>query len=131
MRANERRRAILEAICERRFDTEGNLTFEFGVSRRTIVNDISEISCHYPIYTETGGIGGGGVYVKDWYSLDCKFFTDKQLEFLERILLYGKAERHTSVVTEHQPRVIEIAAVYLGVESQYYNENFCRNCAIF
>lgn len=94
MRANERRRAILEAICERRFDTEGNLAFEFGVSRRTIVNDISEISCHYPIYTETGGIGGGGVYVKDWYRLDCKFFTDKQLEFLERILLYLKGENY-------------------------------------
>ena len=90
MRANERRRAILEAICERRKDTEGNLAFEFGVSRRTIVNDISEISCHYPIYTETGGKDGGGVHVKEWYRLDCKFFTDKQLELLERIFVYLK-----------------------------------------
>lgn len=92
MRANERRRAILEAICERRKDTEGNLAFEFGVSRRTIVNDISEISCHYPIYTETRGKDGGGVHVKEWYRLDCKFFTDKQLELLERIFVYPKDE---------------------------------------
>ena len=74
MRANERRRAILETLCERRKDTEGNLAFEFGVSRRTIVSDILELSCHYPIYTVSGGIGGGGVYVEDWYRLDCKFF---------------------------------------------------------
>ena len=73
VRANERRRAILETLCERRRDTEVNLAFEFGVSRRTIVNDISELSLHYPISTVSGGIGGGGVYVEDWYRLDYKF----------------------------------------------------------
>ena len=40
MSANKRRRAILEALCERRFDTEVNLAFEFGVSKRTIATDI-------------------------------------------------------------------------------------------
>ena len=92
MSANKRRRAILEALCERRFDTEVNLAFEFGVSKRTIATDILELSCEYPIYTKTGGIGGGGVYVEEWYRLDCKFFTDKQLELAERILPYLEGE---------------------------------------
>ena len=88
MRANERRRAILETLCERRKDTEVNLAFEFGVSRRTIVNDILELS-----------IGGGGVYVEDWYRLDCKFFTDKQLELAERILPHLQGEDYETMLS--------------------------------
>ena len=99
MRANERRRAILETLCERRKDTEVNLAFEFGVSRRTIVSDILELSCHYPIYTVSGGIGGGGVYVEDWYRLDCKFFTDKQLELAERILPHLEGEDYETMLS--------------------------------
>lgn len=99
MRANERRRAILETLCERRKDTEVNLAFEFGVSRRTIVSDILELSCHYPIYTVSGGVGGGGVYVEDWYRLDCKFFTDKQLELAERILPHLEGEDYETMLS--------------------------------
>ncbi len=99
MSANERRRAILEALCERRFDTEVNLAFEFGVSKRTIASDILSLSCQYPIYTVTGGKGGGGVYVDEWYKLDCKFFTDKQLELVERILPYLQGEDYETMLT--------------------------------
>lgn len=95
MSANERRRAILEALCERRFDTQGNLAFEFGVTRRTIITDILVLSCNYPIYTTTGG--GGGVYVEEWYRLDCKFFTDKQLELAERLLPYLEGEDYETM----------------------------------
>lgn len=63
MSANERRRAILEALCMRRFDTQVNLAYEFGVTRQTIITDILVLSCDYPIYTTTGG--GGGVHVED------------------------------------------------------------------
>ena len=99
MSANERRRAILEALCERRFDTEVNLAFEFGVSKRTIATDILELSCNYPIYTVSGGIGGGGVYVEEWYRLDCKFFTDKQLELVERILPHLQGEDYETMLS--------------------------------
>lgn len=99
MSANERRRAILEALCERRFDTQGNLAFEFGVSSRTIANDILLLSCDYPIYTVTGGVGGGGVYVEEWYKLDCKFFTDKQLELAERLLPYLEGEDYETMLS--------------------------------
>ena len=39
MTASERRNAILEVLCFRRFDTVANLAFEFGVTDRTIRND--------------------------------------------------------------------------------------------
>ena len=97
MSANERRRAILEALCERRFDTQGNLAFEFGVTQRTIATDILVLSCYYPIYTVKGG--RGGVYVEDWYRLDCKFFTDKQLELAEKLLPHLQGEDHETMLS--------------------------------
>ena len=51
MTASERRNAILEVLCFRRFDTVANLAFEFGVTDRTIRNDILTLSLEYPIYT--------------------------------------------------------------------------------
>lgn len=47
MGASERRRAILEVLCQRRQDTRENLAHEFGVSLRTISNDIDELSRTY------------------------------------------------------------------------------------
>ena len=79
----ERRQALLELICERRFETIDNLAFEFGVERRTIRRDIEILSITYPIYT-TKGIGGG-VHIMDGYRLGRKYFTDSQTELLERI----------------------------------------------
>ncbi len=75
MRANERSRVILETLCERRKDTEVNLAFEFGVSRRTIVNDILELSCHY------------------------LFFTGKQLELAERVLPHLQGEDYETMLS--------------------------------
>ena len=54
MTASERRNAILEVLCFRRFDTVANLAFEFGVTDRTIRNDILTLSLEYPIYTTKG-----------------------------------------------------------------------------
>ena len=60
MTASERRNAILEVLCFRRFDTVANLAFEFGVTDRTIRNDILTLSLEYPIYTTKGN--GGGIH---------------------------------------------------------------------
>ncbi|MCM1219813.1 MAG: DeoR family transcriptional regulator [Lachnospiraceae bacterium] len=87
MPANERRRAILEALCVRRYDTQGNLAFEFGVTQRTIRHDILELSCTYPIYTVKGC--GGGVFVEEWYKLDQKFFTKEDVDLLLRLMPYA------------------------------------------
>lgn len=83
MSANERRKAILEVMCERRYDTRENLAFEFGVSKRTIENDVLMLSLEYPIYTTRGN--GGGIRVAEGYRLDRKYLTDKQSELLERL----------------------------------------------
>ena len=77
MGASERRRAILEVLCQRRQDTRENLAHEFGVSLRTISNDIDELSRTYPIIT-TRGKYGGGIKVLDGYRLDRKYLNPAQ-----------------------------------------------------
>lgn len=83
MTADERRRAIWEAIRVRRHDKIQNLAFEFGVSRRTIEYDVERLSLHYPVYTTKGT--GGGVHVEDWYKSDRIYLSEKEQRFLEQI----------------------------------------------
>ena len=56
MTASERRNAILEDLCMRRFERINNLAFQYGVTERTIRNDIMILSLEYPIYTAQGFI---------------------------------------------------------------------------
>ena len=90
MTAKERRKAILEALCSRRFETLDNFAFEFGVSARTIQNDICLLSLEYPIYTVQGN--GGGIRVDENFKLGRSYLKDEQQELLERLLpeLKGK-----------------------------------------
>lgn len=83
MTAEERRRAILEVLCQRRHETRENLAFEFGVSKRTIEYDVLRLSQSYPVYTTQGT--GGGIHVMDGYKLDGKYLTSDEREFLEGI----------------------------------------------
>lgn len=61
-----------------------NLAFEFGVSTRTIRNDIDILSLSYPIETIRGRYGGG-VKVADGYYLNRKYLKPEQQELLERL----------------------------------------------
>lgn len=90
MTANERRNAILEVLCLRKFETVENLAFEFGVTGRTIRSDILALSLEYPIYTSKGN--GGGIRVDDNYRLGKTYLTDEQQNLLNRLLpkLKGK-----------------------------------------
>ena len=83
MGASERRMEIIERLCERRFDTIGNLANEFRVSRNTIKNDILILSYSYPLYTIQGN--GGGVRLVDGYRLGMKYMTSKQTDLLEKL----------------------------------------------
>lgn len=85
MSANERRQSIIEALCERRYDNVGSLSQEFGVSIRTIKNDIEILTLSYPIETKRGK--GGGVHIADGYYLGMKYFTYEQSALLEKISL--------------------------------------------
>ena len=66
MTPSERREAILRVLCQRRQDKIDNLAEEFGVSVRTIKNDIEELTLAHPIETVRGRYGGG-VKVADGY----------------------------------------------------------------
>ncbi len=84
MTASERRNAILEVLCLRRFETVENLAFEFNVSGRTIRNDILSLSLEYPIYTTQGN--GGGIHVVEDFRLGKTYLKSEQQELLERLL---------------------------------------------
>ncbi|MBQ7340509.1 MAG: HTH domain-containing protein [Clostridia bacterium] len=90
MTANERRKAIIEVLCLRRFDTRENLAFEFGVVPRTIEKDIVILSTEYPIYTTQGR--GGGIHVVEGFRLNKDYLNDEQEELLTRLMpgLKGK-----------------------------------------
>ena len=47
MKANERRQALLEHLCEVRQSTLENLAFHFSVSLSTIRRDVLELSLSY------------------------------------------------------------------------------------
>ena len=75
----ERRVKMLEFLCERR----KTKVCEFGVSRRTVHNDLSVLSCSYPITLKRGT--NGGVRIADGFRLGRKYFTDSQLVLLEKV----------------------------------------------
>ena len=83
MTANDRRKALLEVLCERRRDTRENLANDFGVSKRTIEYDVLMLSCEYPICTKQGK--GGCIYVEDWFDLHKGSWSDKQYELLKKL----------------------------------------------
>lgn len=84
MGANERRRAILEVLCQRKQDTMKNLANEFHVSLRTICYDIDELTRNYPIVTIRGKYKGG-VKIADGYLLDQKYLNLEQRQLLKRL----------------------------------------------
>ena len=84
MNAMERRQAVLEALCERRHETLDNLAVEFNVSKRTICNDVLELSLTYPIYTVCGR-HGGGIYVDDGFYLGKQYLSPEQIAVLEQV----------------------------------------------
>ena len=79
MTASERRNAILEDLCMRRFERINNLAFQYGVTERTIRNDIMILSLEYPIYTAQGN--GGGIYVDKNFRLGKVFLKSEQQNY--------------------------------------------------
>jgi len=83
VRAIERRQAILELLCSRRYEKVNNLAFEFEVTEKTIRNDLMELSLTYPIYTQQGT--NGGVYVAEGFYLGTIYLNSEQKEVLEAL----------------------------------------------
>lgn len=85
MAAGERRKAILEALYQRREDKMINLAHEFGVSRQTIKNDIDVLSLDHPEIEVKAGRYGGGVFIKSGFRSDRKYLNPLEQELLERL----------------------------------------------
>ena len=81
--AVERRMNIVDILLIHRHVNIDKLSFEFNVSKRTIIRDIQILSYSFPIYT-TQGIGGG-VHIEDGYRLGMKYLTEEQASLLEKI----------------------------------------------
>ena len=82
MAALERRKKILAVLAQRRKVSCDELANEFGVSTRTIKNDVLELSLHHPIETVTGL--GGGISMMDGYYPDVIRMTVEMTELLKR-----------------------------------------------
>ncbi len=82
MRAEERRRLIMERLYQRREDTVPNLAQEFGVCKRTIESDIQTLSLTHPIETIRGR-HGGGIRVMDGCYSDRRYLTESEQSTLE------------------------------------------------
>lgn len=96
MSAIERRKQIIELLCQRRHDTAENLSFEFNVSKKTIYRDVLELSLSYPIYIEQGY--QGGIYIAEGYYLDKQFLTNEQENLLREL---------TGTVNESQAKILQ------------------------
>ena len=87
MGASERRMQMIKVLYSRRYETMGNLAFEFGVSLRTVQRDIDEITTIIPIYIKTGRYGGG-VYVMEQFNLGKLNLQDVEIEILNKVYIY-------------------------------------------
>lgn len=92
MGADDRRRAILRYLCRNRFATIAYLAEVFSVSERTIRRDIETLSLNEPIYTQAGRYGGG-VYVMEGYYMDNIYFSDQELQIMQKLLAYVTIHR--------------------------------------
>ena len=82
--AIERRQRILEYLSDFRQATYSELANEFGVSKNTIVTDISELSCSAPIFTVSGN--KGGIRVADGWYIGRRYLRDSQEEFIRKLM---------------------------------------------
>lgn len=97
MKALERRQAIIELLCERRYEKISNLAFEFGVSWRTICRDIQELSLSYPIYTECSR-GKAGVYIEEGYYLGKQYLREDEEELIQNLIAEKTGEDRVRLV---------------------------------
>ena len=97
MKALERRQALIEQLCERRYEKILNLAFEFGVSWRTICRDIQELSLSYPIYTDCSR-GKAGVYIEEGYYLGKQYLREDEEELIQKLISNSTGEDRTRLI---------------------------------
>ena len=97
MKALERRQALIELLCERRYEKISNLAFEFDVSWRTICRDIQELSLSYPIYTDCSR-WKSGVYIEEGYYLGKQYLREDEEELIQKLISNSTGEDRTRLI---------------------------------
>ena len=97
MKALERRQALIELLCERRYEKISNMAFEFDVSWRTICRDIQELSLSYPIYTDCNR-GKAGVYIEEGYYLGKQYLREDEEELIQKLISNSTGEDRTRLI---------------------------------
>ena len=82
--ALERRQQMLEYLSDHRFTTYSELASKFGISRRTAVRDLEELTCSAPIFTVSGK--GGGIRVADGWYISRRYLRDEHESFLRELM---------------------------------------------
>ena len=88
MNTADRRNEIVGILSVRRRTTAKELADEFGVTVRTIQNDIQALSPGFPIYTKQGG--DGGIFIREDYRPYTNSLAPLELKVLCE--LYGQTE---------------------------------------
>lgn len=109
MNTADRRIEIISILTVRRRTTAKELAEEFGVSTRTIQNDIQALSPGFPIYTKAGG--DGGIFMAEHYRPYNNTLTRHELEILQE--LHDSAEEHHKrllwqIICKYGPHNIEV-----------------------
>ena len=94
MTMNERRAEIMRILVARRATTMPVLARTFGVTTRTIQNDILALTVDYPLETKQGN--GGCVKVADWYHPHRNILSSEQQGVLSDLL--GVCDAHQANV---------------------------------
>ena len=80
----------MDLLCDRRYETANNLAALFGVTARTIRNDITALSCTYPIQTICGRYGG--IQVASWYHPYRQELSPQQEALLRKLMVCLEGE---------------------------------------
>ena len=97
MTMNERRAEIMRILVARRATTMPVLARTFGVTTRTIQNDILALTVDYPLETKQGN--GGCVEVADWYHPHRNLLNEEQQRTLSQ-LMESATEQQAEVLRE-------------------------------
>ena len=83
MNTADRRMEIINILVVRRQTTARELAEEFGVTTRTIRNDIQALSPGFPIYTQQGG--AGGIFMGENYKPYINTLSSEELKTLREL----------------------------------------------
>lgn len=83
---DERRSYIINYLRENGCSTMNELASAFHVTRQTIYNDITVLSCYYPLITKSGRYGSG-VFLSSTFHRDVFYMTPSEVKMIKRYQL--------------------------------------------